>query len=96
MSKKDAYIINGVDLSEVRNRNEILVIAAMKEVIEPNSHVDGCSLCIEDLYALILSRIPACYAQKGSVILHPEISKAEILEIVQNAVTLITQNPKHD
>ncbi|MDX2471285.1 MAG: late competence development ComFB family protein [SAR324 cluster bacterium] len=95
MDHPEKYIINGHSLESVRNRNEIIVIEAMREILPTEAHISNCSLCIEDAYALSLSRIPPTYTHKGSIVLKPEYSKEEIFEVVQNVVRIIADKPKH-
>lgn len=95
MIKPEDYIINDIDLSEVHNRYEIWVLKAMREAIEQDGHLAECRLCLEDVYALTLSRLPALYVQKGSIVLQPELTKKDVLEAVEAAITTILNNPVH-
>ncbi len=96
MENSDKYTINGHSLESVRNRNEVIVIDAMREILPTEAHLSNCTLCIEDVYALSLSRIPPTYTHKGSIVLKPEYSKAEIFEVVENVVRIIAEKPKHN
>lgn len=95
MEHPEKYIINGHSLETVRNRNELIVIDAMRQVLPNEAHLSNCSLCMEDVYALSLSRIPPTYTHRGSIVLKPEYSNGEILEVVENVVRIIADKPKH-
>lgn len=94
MSNKD-YYINGFSLEKIRNIYEVKVIKTIKEELNHFPEFDQCRICIEDVYALSLSRMPSTYTQPGSVILKKEISDEDIREIVRYAIFQVIQQPKH-
>ena len=93
--REEEYVVNGVNLHQVRNRYELVVIKKMGEILPNYPDFDNCSLCLEDVYALSLSRMPAIYTHKGSVVLHRELTDQDIEELVVYAILKIMQNPKH-
>ncbi len=88
-------MIEGVSLSNIRNRYEIKVIDKMKQILPQYPDFDGCSLCIEDVYSLSLSRMPAVYTHRGSVILHRTLTEKDIEEVVHYAIMKVMMQPKH-
>jgi len=93
--KTDDYEINGFSLEKIRNTYEVKVIEIMKQELPDFSDFDNCRLCIEDVYALSLSRIPPTYVQSGSVIFRKEISDEDLCEVVRYAIFQVMQQPKH-
>jgi Late competence development protein ComFB len=96
VSKED-YSINGVSLSEIRNHVEIIVIQLMKQFIPQFSEFDKCPVCIEDVYALSLSRIPSVYMKNSDqVFADDKLINESIEEIVKYAIFQVMSNPKHE
>lgn len=89
------YIINGVSLENVRNGYELIVIELMKKLIAETPKFDNCPICIEDVYALSLSRIPATYFRS----LNPNSLETgmdeNVEEIVRYAMFQVISKPKH-
>ena len=94
--KKKSYLINDYDLGEIRNIYEVSVIKQMKKILPDFENFDNCQLCIEDVYALSLSRIPAVYAQVGSIMLQKEMTDDDIADIVRYSVFQVTSRPRHN
>jgi len=90
------YVINGISLENIRNSYETKVIQTMKNEIPDFPDFDGCRVCIEDVYALVLSRIPSTYVIPGSIVFRKEVSDADLKEVVRYAIFQIIQQPKHN
>lgn len=95
MTKED-YTINGVSLFDIRNRFEVIVIQLMKEFIPQFPEFDNCPICIEDVYALSLSRIPSIYMKNAMVFSDEKLIDENIAEIVKYAIFQVMNNPKHE
>lgn len=93
--KKEDYTINGVSLIEIRNRYEAIVIDLMKKVVNQFPNFDNCPVCVEDVYALALSRIPPVYSKEGFPAASKELNDESIEEIVKYAFFQVASNPKH-
>jgi len=93
--KKDNYSLNGHSLNGVRNIYELSVIKTLEKMIPNFPEFDGCSICIEDVYALVLSRLPATYAHVGSIILNKEVSMKDIEDMVRFSILQVIERPKH-
>ena len=93
--KADRYSINGRSLERIRNICEVMVIDAIKLVMSEYPSFDQCAMCVEDVYALSLSRIPATYAHLGSIILNKEVTEEDIESVVRFAITQVADHPKH-
>jgi len=94
MNNED-YIVNGVSLENVRNGYELLVIQLMKKLIPEFPDFDSCPICIEDVYALSLSRIPATYFNNDSLVSLDANPDENIEEIVRYALFQVMGQPKH-
>lgn len=93
---KESYQINGISLENIRNRFEVIVITLMKKFIPQFPEFDSCERCIEDVYALSLSRIPSVYMKDTSLVFEDdEMITENIEEIVKYAIYQVTTNPKH-
>lgn len=94
MNKQDRYRLGNVNLAEVRNRNELRVIAAIRKALEElgNPELPEKSLC--DAYALALNLLPARYAQRGTIVLREPIREAHVREAVGKALSQVLVNPK--
>ncbi|MDH5560406.1 MAG: late competence development ComFB family protein [Deltaproteobacteria bacterium] len=96
MHNEKDYNISGINLSEIRNYYEVHVIKQMKKLLPEFPDFDQCQLCIEDVYALSLSRIPSVYAQNGSIILHKELTDEDVADIVKYAIYQVIGRPRHN
>ncbi len=95
MNKED-YIINGISLESIRNRYEVIVIRLMKKFVFQFPNFDSCQTCLEDVYALALSRIPSVYLKNENLIFEDDETIGEnIEEIVKYAIFQVSSNPKH-
>jgi len=93
--QKEDYEILGFSLERIRNTYEVKVIDVMKEEINNFPEFDRCQLCIEDVYALTLSRMPSTYVQPGSIVFRKEVSDEEVRDVVQYSIIQVMQQPKH-
>lgn len=94
MDKK--YEINGFDMAKVRNRNERRVVEAMRKAVEKTKGFCGCQLCLEDVYALSMNKVPSHYVQAGAIILGAKTPPDKGLEkIVLTAVKAVKKTPNH-
>lgn len=95
--ENDDYTINGTSLRDIRNRYEVIVIRLMKKNIHQFPDFDNCPVCLEDVYALALSRIPSIYVKDGSQVFDDDESMTEnVEEIVKYAIFQVMSNPKHN
>jgi len=92
---KEKYELNGLSLNGVRNIYEIPVIRALEKLIPSYPEFDGCSICVEDVYALVLSRLPATYAHLGSIVLNKEVNNEQIEDMVRFSLLQVIERPKH-
>jgi len=96
MSKiRDKYVVFGVDLYDVRNRNEQRIAKSMIEAITKERLENKLnSSDIRDIYAYALNQLEARYAQSGTIILRDPVRKEKIDKAVAEAITLVMNHPK--
>lgn len=92
---KQLYEINGVSLYDVRNSYESKVIAIMRELIEAYDAFDGCSICLQDVYALSMSKIKPKYVQAGTIVLRKEDSEQVLKKAVKFSIEKVIEKPNH-
>ncbi|MBF0238144.1 MAG: late competence development ComFB family protein [SAR324 cluster bacterium] len=95
MQHEDKYKYRGISLYKIRNRNELRVINLLPKILDEFDGYDPDTLDIEDIYALVLNKVPPRYAQIGSIVLREELSDGKIEEAIRDAVRTVMGNPKH-
>jgi len=93
--KNPAYLINGTSLENVRNKYERIVIDLMKKLIPGFPDFDNCSICLEDVYALSLSRIPSTYVNPERPRVETDETVEDLTEIVRYAIYHVSAHAKH-
>lgn len=79
------------------NLCEFFVIESMERIIPANADFCVCSICVEDVYALALNRIPARYIQND----YSDHDSNNIIDlnlidsVVSEAIALVLRNPHH-
>lgn len=94
MSVCKKYTVRDVDLSSIRNRNEVRVIRAMREVLATKSAEMLLEKDLKDIYALSLNQMPAHYTQFGTIVLDQMISSEDVNSIVLHAYEQVVEFPK--
>ena len=59
------------------------------------SEFDGCQACLEDVYALSLSRIPCTYVIDDTIHFKDENMDENVEEIVRYAIFQVMSKPRH-
>jgi len=96
MDQDTRYLVGGYSLRHVRNRQELRVVDAMNRVLPTVNDFCGCRICVEDVYALTLSKLPAHYVQAGAIILRPKgPSDQDIDAAVMESVNAVREHPNH-
>ena len=93
-STRDKYLVAGIDLYHVRNRNEHRVAQCLRDEIERLGLTDIPPGAIEDAFALALNQLPARYTQKGTIVLRDPVKQPTIEEAVIVSVKHVLENPK--
>lgn len=94
------YLINGFDLSDITNYNEIMVLEYLRECYENDLSLCNCTMCTEDVYALAMNMLPVRYIQISSIEKYKKsadyVDTNRIKAIVHDAIKKIKNNPNHD
>jgi len=95
---REKYVVLGVDLYHVRNRNEQRIAKSMTELIAAKGLEGKLSPGdIKDIYAYALNQLEARYCQQGTIVLRDPVRNEAIDQIVTEAIRLVMNNPKnHD
>jgi Late competence development protein ComFB. len=91
---REKYVIAGVDLYHLRNRNEKRVIRCLEETITRLKLKDLTAEAIADAYALALNQLPARYTQRGTIVLRDPVRKTVLEQAVATALEQVLHNPK--
>ena len=92
---REKYMALGVDLYNVRNRNEQRVVKRMGAAIAEQHLEDKLSSQdIKDIYAYALNQLESRYTQQGTIVLRDPVRNEQIDRIVDEAITLIMAHPK--
>ncbi len=90
---RDDYCIEGVNFDSVYNRNELLVRKMLKQILMeeklPLTPKD-----IQDVFALTLNDCPPHYVHPGTVVLHPNMPKHELIGHINRHIALVLNRPK--
>ncbi len=94
MAQSRQKTIRGVDVGNIKNRNEKIVIKLIPEILDTYyGDYTFDSLDIEDIYALTLNLLPARYTQTGTIVLTDQISSYEIKNRIRDAIERVLENP---
>ena len=93
-TQEPTYIIAGVDVTDVRNRNESRIVEKMREALEQKGAPELSPQSVRDAYALALNLLPARYKQSGTIILREPIRESHLDDAVSRALKQVMQKPK--
>jgi len=93
--KDEKLSVNGVELSNIRNKNEVRVARILEKLLaeEPDAPAD--SLDIQDVYALALNLLPSRYRQYGTIVLSEPVKDAHIESAIRRAIRTVKERPSH-
>jgi hypothetical protein len=87
-------MVNGVNMMQVRNRNEKRVADCMREELAAMMDARFSEQDLRDVFAYSLNQLPARYTNPGTIVLGDAVRKPEITAIVREAFEVILKNPK--
>jgi len=93
--KSEDYVIGDYSLERIRNRYEVMVINFIKKLTPEFPEFDSCQACLEDVYALSLSRIPCTYVINDSIKFKEDRTDENVEEIVRYAIFQVMSKPRH-
>ena len=89
------YEYGGVDLAEIRNRNEVRVIESMSAILPQINGYAPMDIDIQDIYALAVSSLPPRYQQFGIEVYREPVTDDMVEEAVLKAIQTVRANPNH-
>lgn len=90
------FEIDGHSVVDIVNFNEILVLQCLRELLRSDETLCRCSLCVEDVYALTLNRLPPRYVQVFNVYKYAtDNALSEVREQLRAAADKVKANPTH-
>ena len=87
-------LIDELDVSLIRNRNETIVAECMREELAADPTIQFSKKMLMDVYAYALNNLAPRYAHRGTIVLGNRPPKDDIAEIVHEAFRLVKYNPK--
>jgi predicted MPP superfamily phosphohydrolase len=92
---REKYLVLGVDLYHVRNRNEQRIAKSILESItEKRLESKLAPDDIRDIYAYALNQLESRYTQQGTIVLRDPVRQEKIEKVVAEAIALVMLNPK--
>ncbi|CAK7002013.1 MAG: hypothetical protein DELT_00068 [Desulfovibrio sp.] len=88
------YTIAGVNVSDIRNRNEVRIVEKVREALEQMGNPELTTQTLRDIYALALNLLPARYKQSGTIVLREPIRESHLREAVNRAIKQVLAKPK--
>ncbi|PQP34556.1 competence protein ComFB [Desulfobacteraceae bacterium SEEP-SAG9] len=95
MDNRSDFEVLGVDLSRIRNKNEMRVVVFMKKFLAEIKDWEPDTIDIQDIYALALNKLPARYIQKGTIVLIELVTNTEVELSVKRAIQTVREKPNH-
>lgn len=93
---REKYVVLGVDLYHVRNRNERRVVRSMIEAISKKQMETAFSAEeLKDIYAYALNLLEPRYVQQGTIVLRDPVRREHVDKAVNEAIALVFNNPKN-
>ena len=96
MVKEENYYIDGHDLNDVRNSNEILVIESIKRIRGEFHEFDNCTIYLEDVYAASLNKLQPKYRQNVLMIDSSDVLDQDSVDkVARETFERVIKNPRH-
>ncbi len=92
------YLLMGYSLKGMFNENEPKVCKMMGKIInwKEYSEICTCGLCLEDIYAITLNKLPPQYRHSLSIKLQGQMVQDEDIEAaIIDAIEKTRKNPRH-
>lgn len=94
MRRRERYIVDGVDMFSIRNRNETRVADCIREELRTMIDQGFTDKDLLDIYTYSLNQLPARYTLTGTMVLRDPVSKEDVCAVVREAFEHVTKNPK--
>ena len=94
-TNEDSFLIAGVEVTDIRNRNEVRIVEKLEEVLKEMGNPFMTPQGIRDAYALALNLLPARYKQSGTIVLREPIRESHLHEAAARAIKQVLSQPKN-
>ena len=91
--KDEKLLVNGVDLTKIRNKNEVRVARLLEKALLEDQEGMPDPLDIQDIYALTLNLLPSRYRQLGSIVLSEPVKDTHIESAIRRAMRTVRERP---
>ena len=91
--KDEKLLVNGVDLTKIRNKNEVRVARLLEKALVEDQDFSLDPLDIEDIYALTLNLLPSRYRQVGTIVLSEPVKDTHIVSAIRRAMRTVRERP---
>jgi hypothetical protein len=91
--KDEKLLVNGVDLTKIRNKNEVRVARLLEITLAEDKEFTPDPLDIQDIYALTLNLLPSRYRQLGSIVLSEPVKDVHIESAIRRAMRTVRERP---
>lgn len=92
--KEEDLVIRGVNLTRIRNKNEVRVARLFEKVMDEDDFGQMDPLDIQDAYALSLNLLPSRYRQAGTIVLSEPVKDSHIESAIRRAIRTVLDRPK--
>lgn len=92
--KEEQLLVNGVDLTRIRNKNEVRVARLLEKALAGEEGVVPDPLDVQDIFALALNILPSRYRQVGSIVLSEPVKDTHIEAAIRRAMRTVLERPK--
>lgn len=83
----------GINLNEIRNRNEARIILLLPEILNEYPDFEPSITDIQDIYALSLNLLPAFYTQEFSIVFKNPIDDQLVRDTLRKVIEIVRGNP---
>lgn len=91
--KDEHLLVKGVDLTKIRNKNEVRVARLLEKVLAAEGASVSDPLDIQDIYALALNILPSRYRQAGTIVLSEPVKDTHIESAIRRAMRTVQERP---
>lgn len=95
MADEEQYFYGATPLGQIRNRNELRVVAMLPQVLDESPDIAVDSIDVQDIYALALNKLPAHYVQETAIVLKEAVEDEAVRLAVREAVEIVRKKPNH-
>lgn len=92
-TKNSQRKFGGINLDEIRNRNEARVILLLPEILNEYPDFEPSITDMQDIYALSLNLLPAFYTQEFTIVFKNPIDDQLVRDTLRKVIEIVMGNP---